>query len=315
MTRQRPFRFGAHDLNADSRAEFVAKARKAEDLGYATLLVSDHFVGPYAPVAALAVAAETTQTLRVGSLVFDNDFRHPAVLAKEAATLDLLSDGRFELGIGAGWHVPDYELSGIPFDAPAVRVSRLEESLHIIKGLFSETPLTYAGAHYTITNLNGLPKPVQRPHPPIYVGAGGKRLLSIAAREADIIGFSVHRLPDGSPDLASITPEGTAQRVAWVREAAGDRFNDLELSMLCVAVEVTDDRWKVAEQLAGQFGLTALGMSVEQVLAVPQLLIGTVDQIVEGLQARRERYGISYVIVFEKSMEAFAPVVARLAGT
>ncbi len=311
----RPFRFGVQDITFDSRRELVAKARRAEELGYSTLLASDHFLDPHAPIATLATAAEATKSLRVGSLVFANDFRHPAVLAKEAATLDLLSDGRFELGLGAGWHPADYELTGIPFDPPGVRVSRLEESLQVVKGLFADTPLTHSGVHYTVTDLNRLPKPVQRPHPPIHIGAGGKQLLSIAARQADIIGLSVHRLPDGSPDLGSVTAEGTLRRVEWVRQAAGERFHRLELSMLCAFTEVTDERHRVAESIVDTMELAEAGFGVEQLLQAPQALIGTVEQIVEGLQARRERYGISYVIVFAKSMESFAPVVARLGGT
>lgn len=312
--KQRPFRFGVQNVAAASRREFVEKARKVEALGYSALLAADHFSDPYAPIAALAVAAEATTSLRVGSLVFGNDFWHPAVLAREAATLDLFSEGRFELGIGAGWHPPDYERTGLPFDPPGVRVRRLEESIQILKGLFADEPLTYSGAHYSVTDLNGVPKPVQKPHPPIHLGAGGKRLLSLAAREADVVGFSVQRSRDGTPDLGSVTAEGTLERVRWVRHAAGERFERLELSMLCAFTEVTDERRGMAERIVDTMELAEFGMTGGQLLEAPQALIGTADQIAEGLRERRERYGISYVVVFERSMDEFAPVVARLAG-
>ncbi|MEO5953821.1 MAG: TIGR03621 family F420-dependent LLM class oxidoreductase, partial [Chloroflexia bacterium] len=189
MANKRLFRFGVVSASTESRKDWVELARKAEDLGYSTFLLPDHFVNPLAAVPALSVAAAATTTLRVGSFVFDNDFRHPAMLAKEAATLDLLSDGRFEIGIGAGWHGPEYEQTGIPFDPPGVRVGRLEEAVAIIKKFFTGEPVTFAGNHYTINGLVGLPTSVQRPHPPIFLAGGGKRVLSLAGREADIVGL------------------------------------------------------------------------------------------------------------------------------
>src|SRR6266571_8677309 len=189
MTQQRPFRFGVVAESAPSREQWVDKARKVEQFGYATFLVADHFVNEFPPITALMAAADATNKLRVGSFVFDNDFRHPALLAKEAATLDLLSGGRFELGIGAGWHRPEYEQIGLPFESAGIRISRLEEALSIIKQFFTKETVTFAGNHYTVTNLQALPKPLQRPHPPIFMGGGGKRLLSLAGREADIIGL------------------------------------------------------------------------------------------------------------------------------
>src|SRR6266568_4197945 len=190
MTRQRPFRFGVSVHQARSKEEWIALAQQAESLGYSTLQMPDHLGDQFAPVPALLAAAEATHTLRIGSFVFDNDFRHPVMLAREAATLDLLSGGRFELGLGAGWNRSEYEQAGIPYDSPGVRVSRMEEALHIIKGLLADGPVNFSGKYYTVTDLEGHPKPVQRPHPPILIGGGGKRLLSIAAREATTVGFT-----------------------------------------------------------------------------------------------------------------------------
>ncbi len=315
MTSQRPFRFGVSAHKARSKEAWVAKARKAESLGYSTLLVPDHLGDQLAPVAALVAAAEATQTLRIGSLVFDNDFRHPVMLAKEAATLDFLSGGRFEMGLGAGWQRSDYEQSGMPFDPAGVRVSRMEEALHIVKGLFADGPFTFSGNYYTVTDLEGHPKPVQRPHPPILVGGGGKHLLSIAAREATIVGFTPLFKADGTgSELTDATPEALMQKLEWVRQAAGDRFGSLELNILVAEVMVTEDREQVAQFIASSMAPN-MGVTVQQVLEVPYVLIGTVDQICEDLLARRERFGISYITVYEKKMETLAPVMERLAGS
>ncbi len=314
MTRLRPLRFGVSVSQARSIAEWVATARKIESLGYSTLLMPDHLGQQLAPIAALQAAAEATQTLRIGSLVFDNDFRHPVLLAKEAATLDLLSGGRFELGLGAGWEGSEYVQAGMPFDAPGVRVSRMEEALHLIKGLFADGRVTFSGTYYQVSALEGFPKPMQRPHPPILVGGGGKRVLSMAAREATMVGFSPIVRPDGSgQELTDATAQALAQKVEWVRQAAGERFDDLELQVLVAEVVLTDEREQVAQFIATTMA-SGLGITAEQVLEVPYVLIGTVEQLCEEVLARRERYGISYVTVFEKNMEAFAPVVARLAG-
>lgn len=313
MNRQRPFRFGVSVHKTRSKEEWIAMARRAESLGYSTLLVPDHLGDQLAPIPALLAAAEATDKLRIGSLVFDNDFRHPVMLAKEAATLDLLSGGRFEFGMGAGWLRSEYEQAGIPFDPAGVRVSKMEEALHIIKGLFADGPLTFSGTYYTVTDLEGHPKPVQQPHPPILVGGGGKRLLSIAAREATIVGFTpLFRADGGGTDLTDATPGALNEKVGWVRQAAGDRFDSLELNILVAEVVVTEDRAQVAQFIAAAMAPN-MGATVEQVLQVPYVLIGTVDQICEDLLARRDQYGISYVTVFEKNMEALAPVIARLA--
>ncbi len=307
-----PFRFGVQCHRAASAAEWAATARRVEDLGYSTLMVPDHFGDQLAPLAALQAAADATSSLRVGALVLDNDFRHPVVLAKEAATIDLLSGGRLELGVGAGWMRTDYEQSGIPHDPAGVRIDRMVESIAVLKGLFADGAFSFAGEHYTVTGLDGLPKPVQKPHPPLIVGGGGRRVLSVAAREADIVGINVNLAAGevGRDAGRNATPDATAEKVAWVREAAGERFDDLELNVLVFVVMITDDRQSAAEALAGGFGI-----SPEEALATPHALVGTMEQIVEDLQERRERYGISYVVVQEGGLDAMAPVIDRLAGT
>ncbi len=310
----KPFRFGVQVVGAGSGTEFVEKARRAEELGYAVLTMPDHFGRQLAPMTALAAAAIATTSIRLGTLVAAVDYRHPVMLAKQAATLDVLSGGRFELGIGAGWHRQEYEQAGIPFAEPGVRVGRLKEAVQVLKALFSDEPAGFSGEHYTVSGLDGQPKPVQRPHPPFLIAGGGKRILGIAAREADTVGLAGRRRRDGRTDLSSDTAEGTAQKIEWVREAAGDRFEALELNILVGALVITDDRRKAAEDLMERYRAAEFGIGREQVLQVPRLLVGTSDQIVEDLQARRKRYGISYITVVEEHMDALAPIVQRLTG-
>ncbi len=309
MVQPRPFRFGTGSYQARSRDEYITLARKVEDLGYAILLTPDHFGEQLAPLTALMAAAEATRSLRIGTTVFANDFRHPAVLAKEAATLDLLSEGRFELGIGTGYAAHDYAMSGIPLDPPGVRVSRLAESVQIIKGLFGDAPVTFTGTYYTVTGLEGYPKPYQKPHPPILLAGGGKRMLSLAAREADIVGIVPQARGPGLDFMDSSTA-ATAQQIAWIQQADGDRFAALEINTLLFGVVVTDQRQRAAEQLASMWGTTA-----EQVLDSVHFLVGTVDHMVEQVQMWREHFGISYILVLPEYMDALAPVVARLART
>jgi probable F420-dependent oxidoreductase len=233
----RPFRFGVATGSAHSRAEWESRARRAEELGYATLVVADHLATGLASLSALAIAAETTTRLRIGSLVFNNDFRHPALLAREAATLDLLSDGRFEFGLGAGYLPDDYTQLGLIFDAPGTRISRLEEAIQLIVRLWTEESVTFAGTFYTLTEMQGKPKPLQRPHPPLYIGGTAKRILSLAARYADSVGIGFAAWGE---QASSVTPEAIAQKVAWVREAAGQRFERLELSFTLFHLVITE---------------------------------------------------------------------------
>lgn len=315
MKNLRPFRFGISSNGATTRAAWLALAHKTEAQGYSTLLISDHLYNQIGPVSALMAAADATTTLRVGSFMFANDFRHPVLLAQEAATLDLLSGGRFELGLGSGWLGVDYEKSGIPLDAPGVRIARMEEALQIVKGCWADQPFTYSGVYYKVNEVNGLPKPMQKPRPPIMIGGGGQRILSIAAREADIVGINFKSTPEGWADFSSIKPEAIDQRIQWVRAAAGDRFETLELNNYAFIAAVTDQRRQVAQQGFQNLGETIDDAHIDEWLASPMVLVGTVDQIIQDLQLRRERFGISYIVLRESVADAFAPVVERLTGT
>jgi probable F420-dependent oxidoreductase len=262
---------------------------------------------------ALAAAAGATESLRLGSLVFGNDYRHPVVLAKEAATLDVLSEGRFELSLGAGWMRTDYEEAGIGYDSPRVRVERFEESVQVLQGLLrTDGPFSFDGSYYQIREHALLPRPVQRPGPPLIIGGGGKRVLSFAARHADIVSINVNlREGSGGPETApNASPERTREKVAWVKEAAGNRFDDLELNALIGFVMITDDAAGIAEAMAPAFGISA-----DDALHVPLALLGTLDEMGEELQRRREEYGISYWSIESDSWEALGPMVAKLSGT
>jgi probable F420-dependent oxidoreductase len=308
----RPFRFGVQTKSAGSRSEWVELARKIEDRGYSTLTMPDHFDDQLAPSVALMAAADATEVLRIGALVWCNDYRHPVVFAKEAATLDLLSEGRLEVGIGAGWMTTDYEQAGMQHDSAGTRIERMTEAVDVLKGLFGEGPFSYAGSHYTIDNLDSSPKPHQTPHPPFLVGGGGPRMLRTAGRIADIVGVNPN-MASGVIDAdtaADATPERYAEKVGWVRQGAGDRFDDIELQVRTFIVHVTDDRQATAESLAA-----AMNISVEDGLASPLAMIGNPAQIVDDLRERREKYGFSYIVVGAEEMDAFAPVVAELAGT
>ncbi len=306
------FRFGAQLAGAPSGTAWAGIARRVEGDGYATLFMPDHFDDQWSPMPALAAAAAATTTLRIGSLVLDNDFRHPVVVAKEAATLDVLSGGRLELGLGAGWQRRDYEQSGIAYDDAAVRVQRLAEALVVVKGLFAGDRFSFTGRHYRVSDLIGTPHPVQRPHPPIIVGGGARRVLSVAGREADIVGinFDLRAGAIGSGVGASGTAAATAAKLGWVRDAAGSRFGELELSVRVYVAAVTDDRAEVATGIATGFGLTP-----DEVLGTPHFLVGTIDEIVDDLVRRREELGLSYVVFSGGALDDMAPVVARLAGT
>jgi probable F420-dependent oxidoreductase len=308
----RPFRFAVQEHRAPGLKEWKDSARRVESLGYSALYLPDHFSDQLAPIAALMSAAHATTTLRIGSLVFDNDYRHPVVLAKEVATLDLLSDGRFDLGLGAGWLASDYEQAGIPYDSPGTRIERLEEGLKVIKGLLAGGSFSFTGKHYRIKEMEGVPLPVQRPHPPIVLGGGGRRMLRLAAREADIVNVNFD-LAEGrvNRDLVRTgLAEATDEKIAWINEAAGERLDQIELSVTIFLANITDDRETLAAGVAG-----GLGADPQAVLDMPHFLIGTADQMVDDLQRRRERYGISYVIVPGEVAEGFAPVVERLVGT
>ena len=314
MAETRPFRFGAGVTGAGSRAEWVALARRIEELGYATLLVPDHFDELFPPSVALMAAADAAPRLRVGSYVYDNDFRHPALLAKEAATLDLLTNGRLEFGIGAGWNLADYQQTGMAFESAGVRIERLAEAITIIRQFFTQESVTFAGKYYHVTGLEGRPNPAQRPHPPIFIGGGGKRVLTLAGEQADIVGLHFKVNPNNTVDAEERLETALAHKVEWVRQAAGARFEAIELNLLLSGVIVTDDRRQAAEERARQLQAGGSSVTADVLLVSPYWLIGTADEMAEQLMGLRERLGISYVVAREDAVESFAPVVARLAG-
>lgn len=309
-----PFRFGINIRNAKSRAEWQETARKIEDLGYSTLTLPDHLTELIAPMPALVSAAEATTTLRVGTNVLNNDLRHPVLVAREAAAVDLLTDGRLQLGLGAGSIQAEYEQAGLGFDRGRTRVERLAEAVTIIKGLLKGQEVTFAGQHYRIAGHTIGVLPIQRPHPPILIGGNGPSLLALAAREADIVGLSGLTFRKGGalpPDVSGWRVSGLDERMRLVREAAGEeRYARLEINALVQRVIVTDDRRGAAEELSGRFPQ----LTPDEILRSPYVLIGSVDQMVEDIQAHRKRWGISYYVVHEPYLDDFAPVVARLAG-
>lgn len=315
MNKARPFRFGISSHGAPTREAWVALARKVEDQGYSSLVMSDHLHVQMGVIPALVAAADATTTLRLGSFMFANDFRHPVFLAQDAATIDVLSGGRFELGLGTGWLMADYEKTGIPFDSPTVRVARMEEAVTVLKGCWTDSPFTFSGTYYTVKDLNGITQPHQKPRPPIMIGGGTKRILSFAAREADIVGINFRSTRDGKADLESLRPAAFEERVQWVCTAAGDRFESLELNSFSFIAAVTDQRRQVAEKGLQSFGIAVNETEIDDWSMSPVMSVGTVDQIVDDLRMRREKLGISYIVLRESVADAFAPIVARLTGT
>jgi probable F420-dependent oxidoreductase len=312
MTHARTFRFGVQASTAGPDGDWAGLARKAEELGFSSLFLPDHFGDQLAPVPAMMAAADATTDLRVGALVFDNDYKHPVVLAKEMATIDVLSGGRVEFGLGAGWMNTDYEQSGIPKERDGVRIARMVEALDVFRGLWGDGPFSFKGKHYTIDGLDGLPKPVQKPHPPILIGGGGPKVLAIAGQHADIVGINP-RLTAGEINAEAGRDAIGArvdEKVQWVKDAAGARFDDIELNVLVFFGMIVDDRKAFAEQLAGGFGISA-----EEAMELPYAWFGSVDQIADQLRAARDRWGISYFVLQKDAMDAMAPVVAKLAGT
>ena len=319
MSGARPFRFGVIGEGVRTREGLLAAARAAEAAGCDTFLLRDHLIaepfGPQlAPLVALAAVAGATERLRLGTLVLANDFRHPAVLAKEAATLDLVSGGRFELGIGAGWLREEYGRAGIPFDAAGVRVGRFEEGVRALKVLLGGGAASFVGKHYALDGLETFPAPVQRPRPPILIGAGSRRMLGLAGREADTVGILTSSVASGTleSDPAGMGPAAVEEKLGWVRAGAGPRFEEIELSLVPSVVVARDER-VAARRFAAEQGWDGVG--VEEVLAMPSVFVGTVERIAETMVRRRERYGFSYYVVSNGALTAFAPVVAALAGT
>ncbi len=319
----RAFRFAVQALDASSSRQWRDTARRAEDLGFDTLHLADHLLGPgralagsnhppqgLAAVPALAYAAAVTKTIRLGCRVFCIDYRVPTVLAKEAATLDLLSDGRLELGLGAGWWRSEYEAIGLRFDSAGTRITRLRNYIEALTSYFSGEPLEIISPDVTMAGFAGRPEVVQRPHPPIMVGGGGRRVLQLAGQMADIVSINVNNR-SGSVDAAARSSDAHRldEQVSWVREAAGDRFQDLELELGLHYVAVTDVAEPHWERLQQRYGLTRA-----EAIAYPHALVGTPSAAADQLRERRERYGTSYFCVFDWAAEQMAPVVHQLSG-
>ena len=306
----RGFRFGVQVSKETSAKGWAELARRTEAAGYEVLTMPDHFTDQLAPIPALMAAASATTTLRVGALVFDNDYKHPVILAKELATIDLLSEGRLEIGLGAGWMISDYEEAGIPYDSPKVRIDRFIEGVAVIRGAMAEGSFSFSGDHYTITNYNGQPKPVQA-RPPLLIGGGGKRVLSYAAREADIIGINGTMTAGvvGPEALSTMTAESVDEKVAIVAAAGAHRINDIELNIRTFFVKVTNDRAATVDGISSMFGV-----SKDMIDASPFALIGSVEECIEQLLERRERWGFSYTIVGAENIDECAPIVAALRG-
>lgn len=286
-------------------------AKRAEASGFDVLTMPDHFTDQLAPIPALMTAADSTTTLRVGALVWDNDYKHPLVLAKELATIDVLSGGRLELGLGAGWMISDYEQSGIAYDRPGVRIERFIEGLDVIRGCMAPEPFSYSGKYYTISNYNGLPKPLQAPCPPILIGGGGKRVLTYAAQHADIVGINATLTAGavGPEIIATMSAAAVDDKVAIVRDAVGTRVNKIEMNIRAFMVNITDDAQGAISRLA-----KAMHVDDSMIADSPFALIGPPSKLIEDLIARRERWGFSYVIVGGDDIEKFTPVIAALRG-
>ena len=308
----RRFRFGVEMMDPFPGMTWVESARHLEALGYSTLFVPDHMHEGYGPLVAMTAAAMATTSLVVAPMVFACDFRNPAVLARELASIDVLSEGRLEVGLGAGYNPLDYSRSGIPMDRPGVRIDRLIEHVAVLRGLFGPGPFTFSGEHYRIEDLDGTPKPHRPGGPPIIVAGGGKRLLTFAATAADIIGVNPTTAAgrDNVATAQDALPPSIDTKFDWIREAAGDRFDSIEFTAWLGTAAVMNDKSTLVDKLTARFGASA-----DDVLGSPIVLIGSESEIEDRLHARRERWGYSYTVVQARAALDFAPIVARLIGT
>lgn len=312
----RPFRFGVINEQMLAPSAWLAHVRRIEQLGYDTFLIRDHLVPDYfgeqyAPLVALAAAAGATERIHLGTMVLANDFRHPALLAKEAATLAAFSGGRLELGLGAGWLRAEYEAMGLTLDPAGARIARLEEALTIIGALWSGEPVSLAGRHYQLAELRVTPTPPQRPL--IFLGGGHERMLNLAGRHADIVGLLTSTVASGElvQDPAERTPEAVERKLGWVRAGAGARYAQIELSLIPTVI-LSDDRQAATERLIAERGWR--GVTPEAVWAMPSFFVGDVAQIAATMVERRARYGFSYYVFSDAQAEELAPLLARLAG-
>jgi probable F420-dependent oxidoreductase len=307
----RRFRFAVELHDPLPGLTWLDSFRAVEDLGYSTLFLPDHFDEGPGVLTALAAAAAVTTNLHLGPLVLDCDYRHPVPLARELATIDIISEGRLELGLGAGWKALDYTWAGITMDRPGVRVSRMIEHVAVLKGLFADGPFSFDGEHYRIDALDGTPKPFRSGGPPILIGGGAPRVLRFAGANADIVGVnaSIHSGEIDADAARDAMGDRIDAKVAWVREGAGDRFDELELNAWLSVAEITDDADGFAQMIAPLFGV-----SPSIALQSPLTLIGSAGQIADRLSERRERWGYSYHVIPGDKAHDFAPIVATLTG-
>jgi probable F420-dependent oxidoreductase len=312
MTEQRPFSFAAMMRGADSGGAFLDRVRQIEQLGYTTAAMVDHFNPTYSPTPGLTAAAVVAPSLRVLATVYDNDFRNPVLLAKEIATMDQITGGRVDFGLGAGWLERDYDQTGIQYDRPGVRISRMEEALKVFKGAWSGEAFSFEGDYYSVKDHTGYPSTVQDPHPPIYIGGGGQRILGIAGREADIIGVHVRFGPEGALDSVDTIRAEMEKKIDWIRAGAGDRFDQIELALLVFAVKV------VASEADKQAEIESIAksneMSVAAVEASPYFLVGSEADLIEQIQGLRDTFNITHFTVTPDDVDGFAPVVKQLRG-
>lgn len=311
---RRAFRFGMVYSPQPSPMEWPNRVKEVEALGYDTLLLCDHLDGQYAIGPALGAAASLTTHLQLGSLVYCNDFYHPVLLAREAATLDQISGGRFQLGLGAGWNATDYARAGLPFGAASERIDRLAESVRVIRHCFDGEPFTFTGKYYQVSaDRAAIPELPPPGRPSILIGGGGRKILRMAGELADIVQVNP-RMSWEDEAVSMFSPAnseaGTAQKIAWIREGAGDRADDIELSVSVYAAMVTDDRDRAARYLARR-----ANVDVGEVLASPHALIGSVPEIADTLRRRRDELGLSYIVIDEWYRSALAPVVEQIAGS
>jgi len=312
----RPFQFLADVRGIATGAELAANARRAEQMGYHSLVVPDHLIDQLSPIVTMATIAAATSTLRVAAFVLNNDLRHPAVLAQDLASIDVLSGGRLDVAIGAGWNKPEYDAIGLAFDATPVRQARLAESITVLKGLFSGAPFSFAGEHYKITEYDAKPVSVQRPHPPFFVGGGGRRTLTLAGLEADIVGLAPRIQPNGKLDAASLTWNATREKIDWARDGAGDRFASLVFNTYPSAwpVTVTDDLHGEARRVIDALrARTGMELTEDEVIDSPHLFIGSVERLVEKFLQLREELGIASILLGD--IDELAPVLERLSGS
>jgi probable F420-dependent oxidoreductase len=312
----RPFHFLANVHEIVDGAELRTRARRAEQLGYHAVVIPDHLLGQLSPVVTLATVAAATSTLRLSAFVLNNDLRHPAVLAQDLASIDVLSGGRLDVAIGAGWNKPEYDAIGLAFDPTPVRQARLAESIIVLKGLLVGSPVNFAGEFYRITDYAAQPVAVQRPHPPFFIGGGGRRTLSLAGREADIVGLAPRILRSGGVDGASLTLAATREKIGWVRDAAGDRFESLEFNVYPSTwpVTVTDDlRGEARRVIDSLRSRTGVELTEDEVIDSPHIFIGSIDRLVEKFLQLREELGISSILL--GMIDELTPVLERLAGS